>query len=44
MLFRKILGVATLNHLMGEVTKGRVSLEDPVSKALFKKFRKVGNG
>ena len=36
-----ILGVVALGNLTSQITSGRVSYDDPISKALYKQFRRV---
>lgn len=38
----EILGVITEGNLMSQILNGRVNPEDPLSKVLYKKFKKVG--
>lgn len=36
-----VQGMATVGHLMSEVTKNKVKATDPVSKAIYKQFKQV---
>jgi len=36
-----IQGMATMGNLTAQITKGRISVNDPVSKVLFRQFKKI---
>lgn len=41
--FRTILGMVTVGNMMAQVVKSKVKRSDPVTMAMYKQFKQVGN-
>ena len=39
--FREVKGMATVGHMMSQITKNRAVITDPVSKVIYTQFKQV---